>query len=290
MRHTCSLLAFALPVAFGISTAFATTIFLDTFTDGARTNGTDPTDVAWYETIAASTTSIANAGSSTITVGNNSLFIDTAGDFRGLVANFAEAGSGVGGTLNIGEGYTLSMDIKSVVLATNSAGIRIGLSSSAGNPYTADGVSANTGSHVGYYAAYSTSFSPAQVQPFEDNGGTTINTGTVTALGGVVTATSFNTNLLRSVVFSVLRTSSTETTITSTMYDGTGGTGTPLSTFSVVDAASAYFNFNQVAITAGNTTLVDISMDNVKLEYVPEPRAALLGGFGMLALLRRRRH
>jgi hypothetical protein len=74
------------------------------------------------------------------------------------------------------------------------------------------------------------------------------------------------------------------------MYDGTGGTGTPLSTFSVVDAASAYFNFNQVAITAGNTTLVDISMDNVKLEYVPEPRAALLGGFGMLALLRRRRH
>ena len=32
-----------------------------------------------------------------------------------------------------------------------------------------------------------------------------------------------------------------------------------------------------------------ITVDNFQLEVIPEPSAALLGGFGLLALMRRRR-
>lgn len=292
MRNKRPLLVLALPIAIGVSTASAATIFFDTFTDGDRTNGTDTTDVAWYEVNSASATSAINTASAVVS-GNNSLYINTGGNFRGLIANFAPAGSGSSGTLNIGEGYTLSLDFKYLAGGNVSNAIRVGLgdSSTVGAvAYTADGNPApnttGTQNQVGYFAGFGAGGSTSS-QTYEDTAGNVFTTGTVGAFGTAVTGTSLNTNTGRSVLLSVLRTT-TGTQVSSSIFSGLGGTGTVL-TSTFVDTVSPFVQFNQVAVMAGNDADIEYSFDNVQLTYVPEPRAALLGGLGMLALLRRRR-
>jgi hypothetical protein len=46
----------------------------------------------------------------------------------------------------------------------------------------------------------------------------------------------------------------------------------------------------QQSATGTNGTLVDIQMDSLTITVIPEPSAALLGGLGLLMLLRRRRN
>jgi hypothetical protein len=48
-------------------------------------------------------------------------------------------------------------------------------------------------------------------------------------------------------------------------------------------------DINGVGITHNNVTTSGVNFDSISLSVVPEPSAALLGGLGLLALLRRRR-
>lgn len=76
---------------------------------------------------------------------------------------------------------------------------------------------------------------------------------------------------------------------TTTMFQ----TGTPaniLLNLSGTDATPQTFNFNRVGFLVGDSFDADrAEFRNVAVNFVPEPSAALLGGLGMLVLLRRRR-
>ena len=60
-----------------------------------------------------------------------------------------------------------------------------------------------------------------------------------------------------------------------------------LGTFTLAQQTNAYVNFS--AFNYGNDQFGGGSIDNLSVAVVPEPSAAILGGLGMLALLRRRR-
>jgi hypothetical protein len=63
--------------------------------------------------------------------------------------------------------------------------------------------------------------------------------------------------------------------------------GTDLGSITLAQQTNAYLTFGIVGPNDGNTSVFKI--DNLTVSAVPEPSAALLGGLGALALLRRRR-
>lgn len=95
------------------------------------------------------------------------------------------------------------------------------------------------------------------------------------------------------------------------LYNATTGatdiwaTGTALSTATNVSTTAGSFQDFSVTFTTGATVsndlyvaarftetsanLIQASLDNVRLNAIPEPSAAILGGLGVLGLLRRRR-
>ena len=60
------------------------------------------------------------------------------------------------------------------------------------------------------------------------------------------------------------------------------------STLSATGIVGGFDNYNRIFIRNGSPT-ADFQIDNVSVTLIPEPSAALLGGLGLLALLRRRR-
>jgi hypothetical protein len=63
--------------------------------------------------------------------------------------------------------------------------------------------------------------------------------------------------------------------------------GTDLGSITLAQQTDAYLTFGIVGPNDGNTSVFKI--DNFSVTAIPEPSAALLGGLGLLALLRRRR-
>lgn len=71
---------------------------------------------------------------------------------------------------------------------------------------------------------------------------------------------------------------------------GTNGTWTPITTSSYTATGGEQFYVQVVGTrAAGGGTTHQVNFDNLIIDQVPEPSAALLGGLGLLALLRRRR-
>jgi autotransporter-associated beta strand protein len=71
------------------------------------------------------------------------------------------------------------------------------------------------------------------------------------------------------------------------------GTGTGGQTYTLVNFASSTFagtDFSYSNLNSGLSGTFGLSGSNLTFTVVPEPRAALLGGLGIIALLRRRRH
>lgn len=71
-----------------------------------------------------------------------------------------------------------------------------------------------------------------------------------------------------------------------------GGDGNFSESYTLNDVSPTIFTYNAVGIqTTATTDLDQLSLSDVQYTYsvIPEPSAALLGGFGLLAMLRRRR-
>lgn len=70
----------------------------------------------------------------------------------------------------------------------------------------------------------------------------------------------------------------------------TGGPSSFSEIFTAEVPAPSSFTFNSIGIqTTAQTDLEQLSLANVQYSVIPEPSAALLGGLGVLCLLRRRR-
>ena len=267
-RH-CHLL-FAL--ALGASTAHAALIFNDTFDSGTG---------SWKKGT-STTGSLTNVGSKlswSEGVGNSSNMGEAIG--RSFTAQ----------TLAVGETIRLTFDF-SWTTTGNTNILRAGFFDVT-NAITADNWSAgNTiGAWKGYYTfvkdntnsgnvARRSSSSAASQTAGPTSGGTEVDLTTNT--------TSYNINDNGTVtyqgLFEVKRTTATTTTTLFTLKEG-------LTTrFSVTGSTTTLYNtFDTVVLKTGADGPVSV-FDNIKVETIPEPAAAALGAFGLLALLRRRRN
>ena len=268
------------------STTQAAVVFDDTFEDGGRTNGSDPTDIVWYVANQNITLGVVNnsfaGGSST-----KALQADqgTTDAFKRVMGQFSSTSLADGDTLS------LSFAFRSVTAtpANNSNGFRFGIYNSNGTKITVDEPS------TGYNSA-------AGTREDDDFGyNVRIPTGTAASpdlideaagdntLGGAIAPsirnagpTSIGVNSTAAHLIEVLIARTGSQLDFTLKYDtATVATGT--------DSGSIITTFDAVYFGTGSTTNFDYMIDNVKLEIVPEPAAlGLFAASGLLVGRRRR--
>ena len=193
----------------------------------------------------------------------------------------------------MGETIRLTFDF-SWTSADNTNLFRVGLFDTT-NAITADNWSGSNaiGAWKGYYTFVrddSTSGNLAREATLTTASGT--NGPTSSSSGETAITSPSNTtrfNILNGVtyqgMFEVTRTTASSTT---TLFTLKGGSTTHFSVTGI-DSTTPYNTFDSVVIKTGAAAPVAL-FDNVQLTVIPEPAAATLGAFGLLALLRRRRN
>jgi hypothetical protein len=198
--------------------------------------------------------------------GGNSLRIDnsTTGTFRGMIGTM-----GSSTTINLGETLTLSFTGRYYESpGSNSGGLRFGLINSGNldnNFYAQLGTGGNTGFALFRDGAGDTS----------PGGGTGVTTLVSTASGAAYA--SMDTSPFNATI-SITRTAPSDYGIVANLNGS----------IRTASSNTGWDNYNAVFIRNGSISN-DFLIDNVVVSIIPEPGSALLGGLGMLALLRRRR-
>ncbi len=199
-------------------------------------------------------------------------------------------------TIGVGESIRLSFDFtQSAGTSANTNLIRAGLYN-VGSPITADNWGNNNiGAWSGYYSFIRDDSSSGNVA--RQHSGTTTkltadfgNPGSGPSEGGVAITNPSNSTQFDIVngatyqgVFEVFRTSATEMT---TLFTLSSGSTTHFSVQGITSAVQG--DFNTVVLRTSTNTAAQL-FDNIQVSVIPEPSTALLGGLGLLALLRRRR-
>lgn len=267
MKKSNSILSL-LALAVATSTqADAAIVFEDTFGSGTGN---------WYR---ASTLDSLTTVSGELSVVRNTA-IPTNSD--GVVGRSFDAQS-----LGVGETIRLTLDYRQDV--ASNAIFRVGLYD-VGTALAADNWSNNNiGTFAGYYTFARDASATASLTRYESAASS--NTAAPPTSGGTsVTTSGSGTNhdinqdgsVTYKVLFEITRTSSTQV---DTLFKLSSGV---TDHFSIVGSTTTnlFTTFDSAVLRIGGGTAY---YDNIKLEVVPEPSAALLGGLGMLALLRRRK-
>jgi hypothetical protein len=254
----------------------AATIVSDSFTDGGRTNGADPQDIAWY----------TNSSTQTLSVENSELRITPTAASQAVVGTLA---SGI--TLAVGDYIELSFSFRYAASAPGNStnGFRFGLYNDVGETMSSDAANRddpNAGiSSVGYYGSISTGSPGTPSNAFYREFGGTNGILTGDDRSSAVGNNSANMGLNDTDVHTaVMRITATAGGVSLTgSIDGITFASGPANT-----PTADYRTFNQIAF-ASNVTNTSLFLDDITLVYVPEPAAALLGGLGALFSLCRRR-
>ena len=272
--------AAALPLG-GAAHAATLTAVNDPFTDGARTNGADPLDIQWF-----------GIRSSTLAVGNNAaigsgnaLNVTTSTSFSRIAGVFSSL------TLLAGETLRLSFDYALVSApGTAPAGLRIGLFNNGGTPFTADTATGN-GSIEQDDNGYGFSTNPGLdaadgtriAEEAADPGNSILGgpaPGGFNFIGSAGASVESGTTM-HSALFTMTRNLDGSLSMTASIDGGTAATAT-------TGTSPFTYTFNEVGFGQGSFN-GSYSIDNVVIDVVPEPSAALLSVLGALALFRRRR-
>jgi hypothetical protein len=285
MKPSIHLSRLALVFSLTLSASHATTVLYvdDPFTDGGATNGADAKDIAWYvnNTTGASSSVAVDAVIGT----GNALRMTATQSFRKFIGVF-----GASVTILQGETLQLSFDYRFHETANLANGLRFGLFNNGGTSATADnaagdsdnfgyggatnpGATSTTGTRVAYEAAGDAVLggtAPGALV-FFGSSGDSVDSGTISK---------------GTVFFSITRNLDDSISLSSSINGQTAASGTLASPATSPEFLN--YGFNEVAIGVGGTA-ADFSIDNVLVQVVPEPSAALLGGLGALFLLRRRR-
>ncbi len=265
-----SIPSLVLATALIIGTSHASVIFTDTFDSGTGN---------WHMAYSNDDSTLANDG-------DGRLSWTTASDGGGtevIGRSFTSQ------TIPVGYTITLSFDYRQ----TSATGIfRLGLYNLSEGAFSADDwANTSTGTYAGYTTFIRDNGSnvarreAASFTTSVNNGYPTLGTvgiSNITTAGGTTNYT-FENNKDYQFSFSITRTSATQTDTLFTVMDGAtvrysvAGSQTSGTHLDVFDTA--------VLRVQSGTAL----FDNVQVSVIPEPSTALLGGIGLLALLRRRR-
>lgn len=255
----------------------ASVVFSDPFTDGGRTNGTDPQDIAWYSLLNGITPSVAN---DTILGSGNSMLL--SGDQPLAMGGFAPTTLGAG----TGSIMQLSFDFRVTVASSNSGAFRFGLLDQKATKVTSDAV-VNASQDRGYRVNLGVGTAGAGL--FLDAG--TNDTGMAGTDGGSnlasgLTAINLAPNTKYSGLLRVTRVTGGGVAVYAEVRDAantilTSGTSGTLTGGSLIDTFDAVGFFN-----TRNTTS-SFAVDNVTV-VVPEPTTLALAGVAGLGLIRRR--
>ena len=261
---SCLLVASALASA----SSNAATVFTDTFDSGTGD---------WHKAYSNTNTTLNNDS------GLLSFSSGQGGGFEVIGRSFTAQPIPVGYTIN------LSFDYRQ----TSPTGIlRVGLYDLSGGAFSADNW-ANTS--TGTYAGYTTfirdngtniarrevaSFTTATSNGFPTYGVTGITD--ITMSGGGTNFT-FQNNTDYQFTFSITRTSETQTDTLLTVMEGED------TRYAVAGSQTSGTHLNVFNTAVLRTVSGTALFDNIQVSVIPEPSTALLGGLGLLALLRRRR-
>lgn len=258
------------------SGAQAAVVFTDTFASGTG---------SWFTGGNTGTLSNSSGQLSWSTTGTNN---DTFSIGRSFTSQTVEVGETIRLTMNYTQNAATASDI-----------IRVGLydvtNTIAANQWSTTG--SGVGAFSGYYGFIRDNGTTSQLrrESVTDTSavanGPTVNTSinALTSLTGTSTTFDIVQSTSYRIVFELTRTSST---VMSASYMLTSADGltihqdiTGVHDSTIAPLAANFTSFDSVVIRPNGPILVD----NIEVSVIPEPSTALLGGLGILALLRRRR-
>ncbi|MDB4265537.1 hypothetical protein N9891_02170, partial [bacterium] len=258
---------------FGVSSAATMIVVSDGFDDGGRTNGTDASDIAWYESFQTGSStptsdlSVSNDSGVPGIGGGNALFLDSGGTFSRLSGVFNDT------TLAVGETLGLSFDMRFTSnpgAITN--GLRVGFYNDGGTTNSSDTSNGATVFNDDYGYGFATNLGSASsfgtsVRQ-ENNGGSTGAEGITGgpspySFNGVSGSSSGASTIWgtssRSVQFTITRLSDGSLDLLASIDGGTAATGNVISPF------NSNYTFNEVAIGLGGFSS-DFYIDNVLIQ------------------------
>ena len=273
-----SLSCLVLPPAAG-----ATTVVLDTFTDGARTNGSDALDINWYNirtnvALSVASDAVINKGNA-LQVNNSTTFNRFAGVFNTPI------------TLLSGQTLELSFTYRFVDSPTSLGdGFRVGLYNNGGTPFIADNSdsSALEADDSGYGLGINPGLDSATgISIRQEAAGNSIlggaspgNFGSVAGASSGASVNSGNT-ASHSAFFSITRNPDGSLSMLGSIDGGTAATATTGTT-------PLTYTFHHIALGQGNLNL-DYAIDDFRIDVIPEPSSGLLVMGGALLVASRRR-
>ena len=259
-----------------------TTLIDESFGDGGRTNGTDANDAAWYYRGIGTGLTIASGGGLT-----NALSFNSNNNVNSFVAALPQTVT----LANNGDYLSVTYSYSRSATTNFHSGMRVGFFSIDTVP-TADNFTTGFDAALGYTAEL-----PAEGQTnrtlrlredtdaaanrLMDAQNTTTGALFTQASSAIFVPSSGSASLPLAVTFTLTR--------VATGLELKVGSSLGETTYAVIDTASPYYSFNSIGFGQIATNQVNYWDNIVVTTNVPEPQAALLGGLGLLVLLRRRR-
>ncbi len=278
------------------SKSTGTDIVNDPFDDGDVIDGADPLDIPWVVHSFGTASVVSDNGSPGIGSGNALSHNPFAGNLP-LVGSFTMTPADSGQVLRLSFDFRVLGDPPSAT-----SGFRFGLANSNGTPVTPP---TNSGEVVNDYS-YLVSIATGTATPtfsISKESGVSPNSATLGNGADIANVTSSGTtytipdNKAYSVVFEVVRSSSSSVSLNAYLYSQPGSSGTLLAEAHgsddgsvLIDGLSApiFTSFDEIFVTR-DRSIPDQSpqyayiLDNVRLQSVPEPHAlALLTLAGLL--------
>jgi len=256
----------------------------DTFSDGGRSNGADPLDLAWYKSL--STMQVAVANDPFIGSGN-ALHVDVVDvNIPRVLGTFplVAVGPNTGDKIRASFDLRLNDPIPQPVQSGDGNNLRFGLYNSNGNAVASDEWSES--GHTGYRSSITTGYDPGGFGRINRDVGTDMGGGSNTLLSTTKVGTMpdlTDSTLTHSIFIEIER-------LTLNSLQITMGVDGFLTASAADSGPSLVEAFDEIVIRGGTAAAlpVDFTLDNVLVESisaVPEPSTSALATIGMLALV-----